>query len=526
MRSASVAAVAGALGLACSGASRHDDSIAPPIVQRTLHVLVSGSGTVRSPQVSCTSDCRASLPSGMALHLEAAPSSGASFKGWTGACSGTGTCDLRLDADLEVRAEFEPARQRPPGTFALTVSSDGSGKGRLTSEPDGIDCPQACALDLAPGTKVTMTPSPNWGSRFTLWSGDVCNGTGTCAFSMDADHHVVATFVPVPANHPHYAVTQLASAVGEDSRPAAINEAGQVVGNSSSGPWVYDTRTGTVRRLSGPGETRRFVASGIAGNGDVAGYELRGSARHAVLFTARGEVIDLSGGKGSSSTANVVNAAGRVAGDWLTPEGEFHAFVLDASGFSDLGTLGGIESLAFAINDRGQITGQAQLAAGPRHAFLWEGKLSDLGSLGGNFSRGQAINRLGQVAGMSTLTPGDDDLIHAVVWDGSSMRDLGTLPGLPWVSATGINDAGVVVGNVYNKLYADPDADPDEPANAHYDSRAYVFRDGVMWDLNELIPDLHIRLRTSLGINGAGQILCSEGQVDQERAHAFVLTPR
>ena len=47
-----------------------------------------------------------------------------------------------------------------------------------------------------------------------------------------------------------------------------------------------------------------------------------------------------------------------------------------------------------------------------------------------------------------------------------------------------------------------------------------------MWDLNELIPDLHIRLRTSLGIDGAGQILCSEGQVDQERAHAFVLTPR
>jgi hypothetical protein len=47
-----------------------------------------------------------------------------------------------------------------------------------------------------------------------------------------------------------------------------------------------------------------------------------------------------------------------------------------------------------------------------------------------------------------------------------------------------------------------------------------------MWDLNELIPDLKIRLRTSLGINNAGQILCSEGQVEQERAHAFVLTPR
>ena len=41
-----------------------------------------------------------------------------------------------------------------------------------------------------------------------------------------------------------------------------------------------------------------------------------------------------------------------------------------------------------------------------------------------------------------------------------------------------------------------------------------------------VIQKEHIRLRTSLGIDGAGQILCSEGQVDQERAHAFVLTPR
>jgi probable HAF family extracellular repeat protein len=373
---------------------------------------------------------------------------------------------------------------------------------------------------------VTMTPTAAWGSRFVLWSGDACNGTGTCAFTLDADRHVVATFVAVPANHPQYTVTELAPVVGEDSRPAAMNDAGQVAGNSPSGPWVFDSRTRTMRRLTAPGETRRFIASGIAANGDVAGYELQGSARRAVLFTARGEIVDLGVKSSGYSTANVLNGTRQIAGDWLDGDGELHAFVLDGRGFTDVGTLGGIESLAFAINERGQVTGQAQLASGPRHAFRWDGKLRDLGSLGGNFSRGQAINTKGDVAGMSTLTPDDDDLIHAVVWDDSGMHDLGTLPGLPWVSATGINDAGVVVGNVYNKLYADPDADPDEPANAHYDTRAYVHRDGLMWDLNELIPDLHILLRTSLGINNAGQILCSEGQVDQERAHAFVLTPK
>jgi probable HAF family extracellular repeat protein len=524
MRLASAVLAAATLGLACSGAPPHDDLIAPA-VQRTLRVVVSGPGSVRSSDVACANDCSVSLPSGRAVHLEAVASTSASFKGWSGACSGTGACDVRLDADAEVRAAFEAA-SHPPGTFVLTVASDGPGTGRLTSEPDGIDCPEACTLALAPGTKVVMTPTPAWGSRFTLWSGDVCNGTGTCALTMDGDHRVVATFARVPANHPVYAVTQLAPVVGENSRPAALNDAGQVVGNSPSGPWVYDTKTNTVRRLVAAGDTRSFIARGIAANGDVVGYEARGSSRRAVLFPARGGVIDLGIGNGDYSTANVVNGSGRIVGDWVTGEGEYHAFAAGPQGFVDIGTLGGIESLTFAMNEPGQVTGQAQLASGPRHAFLWDGKLHDLGSLGGNFSRGQAINRLGQVAGMSTLTPSDDDLIHAVVWDGSGMRDLGVLPGLPWVSATGINDAGVVVGNVYNKLYADPDADPDEPANAHYDSRAYVFRDGAMWDLNELIPDLHLRLRTSLGINDAGQILCSEGQVDQEQAHAFVLTPR
>jgi probable HAF family extracellular repeat protein len=37
----------------------------------------------------------------------------------------------------------------------------------------------------------------------------------------------------------------------------------------------------------------------------------------------------------------------------------------------DLGTLGGTFSEGFAINNRGQVTGDAVTASGPEHAFRW-----------------------------------------------------------------------------------------------------------------------------------------------------------
>jgi uncharacterized membrane protein len=96
------------------------------------------------------------------------------------------------------------------------------------------------------------------------------------------------------------------------------------------------------------------------------------------------------------------------------------------------------------------------------------------------------------------------------------MRDLGILPGLPWTSATGVNGAGVVVGNVYNK----PDYN-----GPRYDTFAYVYRDGAMQNLNALISPSSFTLTIALGINDDGQILCTDGQVGQERAHGYLLMP-
>lgn len=111
---------------------------------------------------------------------------------------------------------------------------------------------------------------------------------------------------------------------------------------------------------------------------------------------------------------------------------------------TDLGTLGGDHSEAWAINARGQVAGVSTIATGERHAFLWDGAMRDLGVLkGGTFgSAFIALNDAGQVAFTSTVASGE---IHAVVWDGTTLHDLGTLGG-DYSEAAAINPAGQVVG--------------------------------------------------------------------------------
>jgi len=78
--------------------------------------------------------------------------------------------------------------------FTLTVTRAGSGSGRATSSPAGIDCPPACDWTFAASTVVTLTPAADSGSLFTGWSGD-CSGAGQCSVAMDAAKSVTETFL-------------------------------------------------------------------------------------------------------------------------------------------------------------------------------------------------------------------------------------------------------------------------------------------------------------------------------------------
>ena len=71
----------------------------------------------------------------------------------------------------------------------------------------------------------------------------------------------------------------------------------------------------------------------------------------------------------------------------------------------DLGTLGGTESVAHAINNSGKVVGEAQVSTNDRHAFLYSGgQMKDLGTLGGSGSSANDINDSGQVVGRATTS--------------------------------------------------------------------------------------------------------------------------
>src|SRR4051794_31580499 len=159
-----------------------------------LTVSKSGTGTgslASTPSgIACGTVCSASYPSGGTVTLTAAAAGGSTFSGWSGDCTGTGTCTVTMDADHAVTASFQLVRP------TLTVTKAGSGSGKVTSSPAGITCGSVCSATFQLGASVTLKASAAAGSRFTGWSGD-CAGTNTnCKLKLTASRAATATFAP------------------------------------------------------------------------------------------------------------------------------------------------------------------------------------------------------------------------------------------------------------------------------------------------------------------------------------------
>ncbi|HQR10874.1 MAG TPA: hypothetical protein PLW68_06040, partial [Casimicrobiaceae bacterium] len=185
-------------------------------IGQQLSVVLAGSGTgtvtANSGAINCPTTCSDIYP-GTTVTLTPTNGTG-TFAGWSGACSGTGSCVVTVDAAKSVTATFNLP------TFALSVSKAGTGAGLVTSNPAGINCGATCSASYTSGTIVTLTAAPTAPSVFAGWSG-ACSGTGSCVVTVDAAKSVTATF-----DLPTFALTVSKAGTGSGlvtSNPAGIN---------------------------------------------------------------------------------------------------------------------------------------------------------------------------------------------------------------------------------------------------------------------------------------------------------------
>lgn len=102
----------------------------------------TGAGAVSSSDslIDCGADCSEQYDTGTMVILTATPEAGSTFTGWSGGCSGTGDCQVTLNADTAVTATFAdvvapntsitsgpsgPTRDAFP-TFGFTSTEGGS----------------------------------------------------------------------------------------------------------------------------------------------------------------------------------------------------------------------------------------------------------------------------------------------------------------------------------------------------------------------------------------------------------------
>jgi probable HAF family extracellular repeat protein len=351
-------------------------------------------------------------------------------------------------------------------------------------------------------------------------------------------------------------ITPLPTLGGSAMQPTALNNAGMVTGYARTAQdlaqhaFLYNNGIMKDLGLTGPGPE---VAWDVNDDGDVVGDFWTSDSQQHAFYWYQGAMLDLGtlGGTWSSSVA--VNNAGMIAGNsWTKGDQATHAFLARGTTLTDLGTLGGSSSYAASLSEDGGVAGESYTANDPMsHAFLFSGgTMHDLGTLGGTYSSAFALNNFAQVAGESWTADGGT---HGFLYTAGSMTDLGTLGGT-YSTVYGINDGGQVIGDStlsqdhdmhafiydnghmtdlgtvggsYSSAYAINNRGQvvGEAANAAGSWVAFLWQDGVMKDLNSLLPDgSGWVLDSAQFINDAGQIV-GFGTLNGEFCWFFLTLP-
>jgi hypothetical protein len=122
-----------------------------PTSTLTVSIAGAGHGTVSGSGISCPGNCSSGYADGTSVTLSAVAATGSTFAGWSGGCSGTGSCTVTISADQTITATFATATgpgRTPAPSCTLTAGKPRSGKHGTQLIALIARCDQAAQLKL------------------------------------------------------------------------------------------------------------------------------------------------------------------------------------------------------------------------------------------------------------------------------------------------------------------------------------------------------------------------------------------
>ncbi len=204
----------------------------------------------------------------------------------TAVAKGTATITATSTFDAEQSDSITVTVKAEDQTFRLTVTS--SAGGVVGSDPNGIDCPNACEASFSLDEDVTLTAAPDAGSSFSGWGGACALETGLSCTLNESE----AGAVEVTANFEPDEPGEVAVSLNSQSaalEPLQTTEFSATVTGSDDTNVTWATDGGA---LEGAGNTVTYTAPANPGSYTVTATSQADPSKSASASVTVNEVVD------------------------------------------------------------------------------------------------------------------------------------------------------------------------------------------------------------------------------------------
>ena len=313
-----------------------------------------------------------------------------------------------------------------------------------------------------------------------------CAGTeSTPIKSPDSASEAVAALAAV------YDTAMDITGYGHQGHANGISDNGLIVGDQDGMPFSWQQPSGPLVTLSLPPTVNGYgIATGISSTGNYIagiGSPFGSGVYHAVVWDSQRNPTDLGTLGGANSWANAVDNNGTVVGWAETAAGVMHAFRYTAAGgMVDLGTFPGsaasAQMQAWDLNSS-EIVGCGNGPTGTYDMWSWTPKGGFVNLRSGGFTCAYAVNSKRVIAGVTDL--------------------IGPPNGFSWTKRGFVLHAAIT-----NSVAHDINASGIAVGEADGNTRAYVAdKRGAVVYLPSLIPSATFSTASAFAINACGDVV-------------------